>query len=229
MAKILKKCVHAFRNGNKEVAWQSLREVDQPNALVDCDSWDMGLIHHAAKHGWSDICRILVEKYHCDPLAVDREGATPLRWACDVGSVPTVEYLLSLPKVMMTVNDRDGNGDTPLHSACKFGHLPVIEVLLSHPSVSITEMDAYGLMPIECLTKFNYAILNEFSRKGIDWDTNVFVQPYFNVFMAGNTEAGKTTLTHTLEELTLDIPSQHGRVSGVKADTAGVSSTQCTE
>ena len=228
MADLREQCVHAFRHGDKEIAQQLLPKLSQPYMIVDYDSWDMSLIHHAAKHGWDDICQILVEEYDCDPLVFDREGAYPLHWACAVGSVPTVEYLLLLDDVLMRVNDKDVNGDTPLHSACAFARLPVIEFLLSQPDVSITETDNHGRTPIERLTKFNYAVLAEFSKRGMDGDTDIFVQPYFNVFMAGNTEAGKSTLTATMEELAQEIPSQHGHVSGIKSHTAGVSPTQCT-
>ena len=228
MVELVDKCVDAFRTGNKEVARQILLELVHPHLIFDHDSWGMTLIHHAAKNGWADICKLLVEHYDCDPLIPDKEGANALHWACSVGSVPTVEYLLSLSDVQMRINDKDENGDTPLHSACAFARLPVIEILLMEDFVDITEVDDCGRIPIERLTKFNCDILGQFSRKGIDWDTEIFVQPYFNVFMVGNIAAGKTTLAAMMIELARDIPSQHGHVSGIKMHTAGVSPTQCT-
>ena len=59
-------CVRAFTEGNKEEAKRLLKQVKQPKLLKDEDG--AGLVHWAAKRGWLDIVKILIEECKCDPM-----------------------------------------------------------------------------------------------------------------------------------------------------------------
>ena len=73
----------------------------------------------SAMYVWQDVCRQLVENYNLSPsdeshasasLAVFYCARRPLHWACEYGRLEVVKYLLTLPPVMVTVNERNGGG-----------------------------------------------------------------------------------------------------------------------
>ena len=201
---------------------------------VSCKIWeglslklsDWTLLHHAAWHGWEDVCKLLVEKYNCDPTTVDDYGLSPLHVACDSGCETSVKYLLTLPSVLRRINDKDTlHGCTPLHYACLRSHKSVIEILLETNAVKITEVDENGRTPVEiCVHK--YDIINLFAPK-FDWSTQLRVKSFFSVFLVGNSGVGKSTLAAAMLELSQTIPTQHGLISNVEQLTAGIVPTQC--
>ena len=135
------------------------------------------------------------------------------------GSATVVSYLLSLPTVLPTINDKDVYGRSALDLACINEHLPVIKLLLRQPSI---------IMPTNKLWSRNFDVLSLLSDR-MEWSTEFDIEPYSRVFMAGNSGAGKTTLTTAI--LSLDPRSNvshDGQVSGVKTLTAGICPTQCS-
>ena len=120
-----------------------------------------------------------------------------------------------MPSVLKRINDKNNYGYTALHDACHGGNFAVIETLLETNSVNITEENIYGETPIELLRRYSYSTFRLLATK-IDWSTQLVVKSFFNVFLVGNSAAGKSTLAEVLLELTRDTPTQHGRVSNVK-------------
>ena len=223
MADIGQSCLRAFINAERNRTHELLQLVQQPQNLKDDDN--RSLLHWAAIHGWHDICQILIEKYHLNATAKTISGYTPLHIACLFGREQVVKHLLSLPTVLPTVNDEDVGGWTALDLACANGQLPVIEMLVREPSVH---------MPIKRLRNSDFAILSLLSTR-MEWSTVFHIRPLFRVFMAGNSAAGKTTLTTAMQSLASSIftPPQrqqqcHGLVTGVKTLTAGVCPTPCS-
>ena len=207
-----KLCRRAFRDGHKEDALRLLAQVQQP---------DPRCVHWAARHGWEDLCRKLVENYNLSPsneadIFGDGFMCRPLHRACRFGRVEVVKYLLTLRSVMDTVNECDegGGGWSALELACWCQNLPVLKLLLSKPSIH---------MPSH-LRSDNFDILSLLSKR-ISGSTEFTVWPYFPVFMAGNTEAGKTTLTKAMLKLDVTNHTRQGgkMVSEVKTLTAGIS------
>ena len=189
------------------------------------------LVHYAAWYGWGDVCKLLVEKYNCEPTAVDDYGRNPLHIACQLGGgEDLLKYLTTLPSVLRRINDRDTDGRTPLHYACKwstmFGSCSVVEILLETNAVNITEVDKDGCTPLELVAKYTYGVFSRFANR-IDWSTQLPVKSFFSVFLVGNSGAGKSTLAAAMQELTGDAPTQHGRISNVEELTAGIVPTQC--
>ena len=210
MADLRELCERAFDDGRKEDALRLLSKVEQP---------DPYLVNLSARHGWQDVCQQLVENYNLSPS--DQIGdLRPLHVACMHGRVEVVKYLLTLPPVMLTVNERDGDyGISALEWACYYEHLSVIKVLVSEPTVHMPNR----------LTSNKFPVLSLLSRR-ISGSTEFPITPYFPVFMAGNTAAGKTTLTKAMIELTQPSRSSHGEemVTGVKTLTAGICPSQCS-
>ena len=220
MADVSEKCLLAFKYGDKNKVIELLPKMQQPqNTTFRFLDWgSCALVHLAAFHGWDDMCQILVETYHCDPTAKNDEQRSPLHLACRYDHVRVVDYLLRLPNVTRTINDNDIDGHTPLYYACKYAHFEVLEALLRVPSIAI---------PTEDLTYFKFSVVSVLASRRDWWKTECFILPYFNIFMTGNSGSGKSTLATLLVELTQGIPSQHGKVSGVKTLTAGVCHMQC--
>ena len=69
-----KECLDAFRFEKKEEALKLLEELSNPQTFIDIYFGGWTLMHHAAWNGWEDVCKLLVEKYNCDPTAVDDYG-----------------------------------------------------------------------------------------------------------------------------------------------------------
>ena len=129
-----------------------------------------------------------------------------------------VSYLLSLPTVLPTINDKYVDGWSVLdYGMLLFKHLPVIKLLLRQPSI---------IMPTNKLRSRNFDVLSLLSDR-VEWNTEFDIEPYSRVFMAGNSGAGKTTLTKAILSLDPSSDVSHdGQVSGVKTLTAGICPTQ---
>ena len=121
MADPREQCRCAFVNGRKRDALRLLSEVEQP---------DPDLVHLSAYCGWEDVCRQLVENYNLNPspeatipIIGGIDKPRPLLLACAYGRVEVVKYLLTLPAVMLTVNERDAGCDGLSEWACRYEHL----------------------------------------------------------------------------------------------------------
>ena len=154
------KCLDAFYFGKKEEALKLLPKLSNPATVRDTRLLFSGftLVHHAAGNGWGDVCKLLMEKYNCEPTAVDDNGMSPLHIACCFGRVELVKYFVTLPSVLRRINDQDTCvGRTPLHWACWKSHVgSVIEILLETNAVNITKVDNAGRTPLELLSKYTY-------------------------------------------------------------------------
>ena len=213
MAVLREKCWCAFAYGHREDALILFQK-------LDIDQLHQDLVYWAVKHGWVDIVQELVEKHHLSPSEkVDSIGGQrPLHKACMMGSVEMVKYLLTCPSVLLTVNEEYGDRSA-LDLACGNAHLSVIELLLKEPSVH---------MPNKQLHSDDFAVLSLLSTK-MKWSTEFPIMPYFPVFMAGNSAAGKTTLTEAMLQLSHPSLSGHDRmVSAIKTLTAGICPSQCS-
>ena len=226
MAEVEEECLHEFVFERKEKVLKLLPKLRSPDTIRNRSLVDATLVHHAASNDWQDVCKLLVEEYNCQPTSVSDSLSSPLHYAYSYGNEATVKYLLSLPSVLRTINDKNKWGNTPLHNACGNGHFAVIEILLESNSVNITEENDEGLTPIDMLRNYCYDKLARLANK-IDWRTQLLVKSFFNVFLMGNSAAGKSTLAAVMLELTRDAPTQHGRISNVEKLTAGVVPTQC--
>ena len=108
--------MQAFRYEDKGEALRLLPHVHQPHLIRDKSplSRCFTLLHHAAKRGWPEVCRTLVEDYDCNALDTDDDGRSVLHTACVAGHPSVVKYLVTLKSVSATVSDKDHYGRTPM-------------------------------------------------------------------------------------------------------------------
>ena len=216
MVDIQNQCLGAFVNEEKEVAAKLLPTELHPRSLTTTDN--RTLLHLAAENGWDDICRLLVEQYHLSATSKDGYGWSPLHLACQHGREAVVSYLLSLPTVQSTINDEGVFRMSALDSACSNEHTSVMKLLLRQPSI---------LMPTNKLLSDKFPVLSLLANR-IEWNTEFPIKPYFRVFMAGNSGAGKTTLTTAMLRLDPSSTVSHDDQVSVKTLTAGICPIQCS-
>jgi len=84
-------------------------------------------IHEAAKEGYLEKVKMLLEK---DPQLIntkDENGRTPLHWACRGVHMKVVEYLI---KNGAEIDSKDSDDTTPLHTAAYYGHFEIAKLLV---------------------------------------------------------------------------------------------------
>ena len=86
--------LNAFRySGDKEKVLSLLPIVSDPAGITDSNNWT--LLHYAARRGWTDVCRLLVEQYQVDPHCRDSTGWTALHIASILNQLDIVQYLVT--------------------------------------------------------------------------------------------------------------------------------------
>lgn len=68
-----------------------LKKTKKPGEITFLNQ--LTLLHYAAMHGRTDVCRLLIEKYKVDPHMEDIDGFTALNYARVNHHTNTVEYL----------------------------------------------------------------------------------------------------------------------------------------
>ena len=178
-------------------------------------------LHYAAQCGHLDVVQYLVEYCCCDVNVRNNVGSTPLHYAAWEGHLDVVQYLVVHgADVMATAWYRA----TPLHRACQFNYnnrnISVIKYLLSIPVVlnSFANKDGNYSSPLYDARGDSAAIYDKFKCIRISHPVGSFV----NIFLLGDTGAGKTSLCHILKERS-SLHIKAGRlVEGVKTHTAGI-------
>ena len=145
------------------------------------------------------IVEYLLKEKHCNPNAQNKEGKTPLHYACMRGAVNEVECLLSSRANPLLV---DKNGQTPLKFIYK---LDIIRKLLD-----------YGIDPNLLYDTCRGLLVNYFSQ----------IPPAcpLKVLFVGDPSTGKTTLVESLKcEAIEHMPEQ---CTNVELHTAGIIPTK---
>jgi ankyrin repeat protein len=76
--------------------------------------------------------------------ATNRDGSTPLHWACDAGYESIATMLIDRGA---DVNATDGHGSTPLHPACEDAHESIISMLIAR-GADVNAKDGRRLTPL---------------------------------------------------------------------------------
>ena len=97
-----------------------------------------------------DVLKYLINEHMCNPQCRDKEGQTPLHYACANGQLEIVQYFHS-EKLSDLVHIAH-SGDTPLHFACKSNQVEVVQFLLSTGECDPLIKNAEGLCPVEIAT-----------------------------------------------------------------------------
>ena len=109
-----KQLLSAFDNqGDKEKVLSLLPIVSDPAGIRGSNN--RTLLHWAARRGWTDVCRLLVEQYQVDPHCRNSIGWTALHIASIYNRLDVVQYLVS--SVCCDPLTEDNGGVTPLSSS----------------------------------------------------------------------------------------------------------------
>ena len=248
------RCWDAFDRGDHEEAVRLLPLVEGPNDISSsghasllhlssrngwldvtkdlitkyhCDPHQRGdggqtCLHSAAQHDHVDVMRYLIDECHCDPMAVDGAGWTPLHHAAFCGHSAAVEYLLSTGKCDPMAVDRDGW--TPLHHAAHWGRSAAVEYLLSTGKCDPLAKDNEGRTPFKLAKESGHTDTLSVLKKFGGIKSSHPIDSYVNVLLVGNHGAGKSTLSHVINDTATGSIAlgSFRNVGGVVACTAGI-------
>ena len=117
-------------------------------------------LHSAVFNGELAKVQLLVEVFHCSPLAVNREGHTALHTAAAVGELTILKYLIE-DRLVNAATESVGE-ETPLHCAAENGHLSTVMYLVGVQLVDPQILDGQQMSPLHkacmsgCLSTVQY-------------------------------------------------------------------------
>ena len=207
-------------------AWHGYTDVTKElTSIYNCDptrkdSVGYTALHMATAGGHLAIVQYLISNCGCAVSDRDNRGCTPLHIAARYGHLATVQYIVQCSGTDVTIAT-DEDGATPLHDACQNNNdnsnTPVIKYLLSIPVVlnffSNKDSNSTLFDDVETAT-----IFNKYENIQISHPVGSFV----NIFLLGDTGAGKTSLCQVLKERSELHIKDSELVQGVKTHTAGI-------
>ena len=184
----------------------------------DCDGYTA--LHTAAWRGHLTTVQHLISNCGCAVSDRDNIGRTPLHCAALEGHLAIVQYIVHCSGTDVPIAT-DEDGATPLHHACQYNinnsNIPVIKYLLSIPDV-LNFFNSKDSNSTLILYNETAAIFNKYENIQISHPVGSFV----NIFLLGDTGAGKTSLCQVLKERS-ELHIKDGElVQGVKTHTAGI-------
>ena len=133
LGRLKDQCWAAFKDGKHDEAVYLLPLVKEPNKIRRTYEglwYNTSLLHLSSRHGWLDVTKDLITKYHCDPHQSDDGAKTCLHWAAEGNHVDTMRYLIDECHCNPMAIDKDGY--TVLHRAADKGSLDAMKYLISH-------------------------------------------------------------------------------------------------
>ena len=178
---------------------------------------EANLLHMASWNGWLDIIKDLITKYNCDPQEGDSNGNSCLHYAAMGNHIDVMKYLLN----MVPAINKDGW--TPLHTAAFYGHSEAVKYLLSTDNFDPLAKNNKGKTPLQLANETGTNILPIF-KKFSNIKVLHPVYSYVNVLLVGNPGAGKSSLSHVINDTATDsfVLGSFRNVGGVVPCTAGV-------
>jgi len=167
-----------------------------------------------------DVFKYLVTEQKCEVQCKDKDGHSPLHYACASGQLSIVQYIHreKLSDLVHTTH----SGDTPLHIACKSSQVEIIEFLLSTGECDLLCKNAEGMTPTEIATSVVVRELLDHFCKG-----TYPLESVVKVFILGDPLAGKSSLVQALKSnpgFMSSLIGQFQKVKGVREQTAGIDS-----
>ena len=179
------------------------------------------ILHVAASKGLLDVMKYLINTHHYNLMTTINRGQTVLHLA--VEHIDVVKYLINECSCNMMVTDKDGW--TPLHHATYQGTAEVIEYFLSTSNCDPLAKDNEGKTPLQLAKERRYdsdtviAIFKKFGNIKISHP----IDSYVNVLLVGNPGAGKSTLSHVINDTaSFTLLGSFRNVGGVVPCTAGI-------
>ena len=213
------KCLDAFEKGDHKEAVDLLPLVKEPNKIK---RWiNTSLLHLSSSRGWLDVTKDLITKYHCDPHEGDGDGWTCLHWAAQCNHVDVMRYLIDECHCDPMAVDRWGW--TPLHYAACCGSSAAVEYLLSTGKCNPLAKDNDGNTPFKLAKKEGKTDTLSVLKKFGGIKSSHPIDSYVNVLLVGNPGAGKSTLSHVINDTaSFTLLGSFRNVGGVVPCTAGI-------
>lgn len=140
----------AAENGFVDFVREMIKYYDIESAGIKArNSFDA--FHIAAKQGYLEVLKVLMEAIPELSLTVDQANSTVLHTAAAQGHVEVVNFLLEKCSSLATITR--SNGKTALHSAARNGHIEVVKVLLNKESEITTRNDKKGQTALHMAVK----------------------------------------------------------------------------
>ena len=178
------------------------------------------ILHDAASKGSLYVMKYLINTHHYNLMTTNNRGETVLHHA--VKHIDVVKYLINECSCNIMVTDKDGW--TPLHHAARWGTAEAIEYFLSTGNCDPLAKDNEGKTPLQ-LAKGRQddtviAIFKKFGNIKISHP----IDSYVNVLLVGNPGAGKSTLSHVINDTATGsiVLGSFRNVGGVVPCTAGI-------
>ena len=180
---------------------------------------ELHILHQAVKHN-IDILKYLITECNCDPMVTDEDGKTVLHYA--VEHIDTVKYLITECNCDPMVTDK--NGKTVLHYAVELNHLDVVEYLLSTGKCDPVAKDNKKRTSLQLTDGYNRQKVRTLFSKFGQVKASHPVDFHVNVLLLGNPGAGKSTLSHVINDTAAGSIAFGSlrKVKGVKPCTAGI-------
>ena len=185
------------------------------------DKYGNTILHDAASKGSLDVMKYLINTHHYNLMTTNNRGETVLH--CAVKHIDVVKYLINECSCNIMVTDKDGW--TSLHYATRWGSAEVIECFLSTGNCDPLAKDNEGETPLQ-LAKWRYddsdTVIAIFKKFG-DIKISHPIDSYVNVLLVGNPGAGKSTLSHVINDTaSFTLLGSFRNVGGAVPCTAGI-------
>ena len=225
---IMDKQDHAF---GRTVLHRAVKHIDVVKYLINecnCDIMTRDkdgdtILHVAARKGSLDVMKYLINTHHYNLMTANNIGRTVLHYAVKHIHVDVVKYLINECNCDMKVTDKDGW--TPLHVATWLGTSEVIEYFLSTGNCDPLAKNNDGTTPLQLAKGRLYdsdTVIAIFKKFG-DIKISHPIDSYVNVLLVGNPGAGKSTLSHVINDTTtFTLLGSFRNVGGVVPCTAGI-------
>ena len=184
------------------------------------NNWGETVLHCAAGH--IDIVKYLINECHCDPMATDSNNKTILHEAAGRDSPDVIKYLINEWNHDPMAVDR--RGQTPLHCAATgWGHSAAVECLLSTGKCDPLAKDNEGRTPFKLAKESGRTDTLSVLKKFGGIKSSHPIDSYVNVLLVGNPGAGKSTLSHVINDTaSFTLLGSFRNVGGVVPCTAGI-------
>ena len=214
-------CLDAFDRGDHEEAVRLLPLVKGPNDISS--SGHASLLHLSSRNGWLDVTKDLITKYRCDPHQRGDGGQTCLYSAAQHDHVDVMRYLIDECHCDPMAVDRY-YGRTPLHHAACWGRSAAVEYLLSTGKCDPLAKDNEGRTPFKLAKESGHTDTLSVLKKFGGIKSSHPIDSYVNVLLVGNHGAGKSTLSHVINDTATGSIAlgSFRNVGGVVPCTAGI-------
>ena len=212
----------------RTVLHHAVRHIDVVKYLInECncdimtpDKYGNTILHDAASKGLLDVMKYLINTHHY-PMTTNNSGQTVLHHA--VKHIDVVKYLINECSCNIMVTDK--NEWTPLHHAARWGTAEVIEYFLSTGNCDPLAKDNEGETPLQLAKGRQHSdiVIGIFKKFG-DIKISHPIDSYVNVLLVGNPGAGKSTLSHVINDTATGpfVLGSFRNVGGVVPCTAGI-------